>query len=106
MRASTAKLHAAILAEIGTFRQPTPQQQALLERVEREYYHDFFGEPAMPMLALVIAARDAGLPGIAAAVPGGAFDATREEAEEWGSSAEGRSAFAELLRGLPDPEED
>lgn len=79
-RPSTVRLLQAIDEEIensGT--EATFLQQQLRDLASRDYYHDFFGQPAFPLSALVIDAHAAGLPGIRQRAIIGEFDAEPDE---------------------------
>lgn len=70
-----------------------------IRRASRNVYHDFLGESAMNINELVLAARRLGFDDIAQNAMNGKYDATREEADAWQQSPEGRSVFAELVKG-------
>ena len=61
-------------------------------------FHDFKSPSATPIVDLVRECERAGLSGVAAAARDGEFDATREEADEWAVSADGRAALRELIQ--------
>lgn len=62
-------------------------------------YDDFESDSAMPIFELVSELRAAGLDALATRAQNGEFDATREEAEAWGKSEEGKRIFGELVKG-------
>lgn len=65
----------------------------------RNKYHDFLGESAFNMNELVARARKCGFEDIAQNAMNGRYDATKEEGDDWARSPEGRSVFAELVKG-------
>ena len=101
MRASDEKLAASLL-DAGLI--------TMSKVAERGYYNDFFSPLAAPSLQLM---RD--LDVVLGMVPSyeqkakiqriierhkdGEFDATKEEAEEWAASAEGRETLSSLVVG-------
>jgi hypothetical protein len=66
----------------------------LVIRATGDAFHDFKSESATPIVDLVRACERVGLSDIAARARQGEFDATREEAEAWAESPEGRAALA------------
>lgn len=99
MRASDKVLHDA-LAEIGF--------PDLAKRAAAGEWSDYFGPHAMPQhhLVAVLQERASDFPSkldeikaVIVRVMSGDFDATKEEADEWGASAEGQELFRELMGG-------
>lgn len=70
-----------------------------IRAAKRNKYHDFLGESAFNINELVLRARRIGFDDIAIAAMNGKYDATKEEADEWQCSPEGRAVFAELVKG-------
>lgn len=70
-----------------------------IRRARRNVYHDFLGESGVNINQLVLAARRLGFDDIAINAMNGKYDATREEADDWAKSPEGREVFAELVKG-------
>lgn len=97
MQPSTRRLYEAITTAIGTFRKPTPDEERLLRLARQDYYHDFMSPSAMPATELVSHLRLAGLNELAERAMGGEFDATKEEADAWAATDEGRATFQELM---------
>ena len=69
----------------------------MVERARSGYYDDFKSPLATPIVQLVTDCRNAGLQAIARRAMEGEFDSTRDEAEEWARSEEGRAVTSELL---------
>jgi hypothetical protein len=80
MRASTKRLIDAITEEIGD-KTPTTMQDHFMGLAQRDWYHDFVGEPTFPMISLVRDARACGLPGVAEKCISGEFDSDENEQE-------------------------
>lgn len=83
---------AAAIREAAT----EPRHERLAKRAEEGYYDDFLSPLATPITQLVRDAAQMGLHGIAERARSGEFDGTREEADAWFLSAEGREAARDL----------
>lgn len=71
--------------------------EEMIVHAARGQYDDFEAvDTATPIGDLVNACRAFGLHDLAKRAINGEFDATKEEAEAWASSADGRSAFGKL----------
>jgi hypothetical protein len=70
----------------------------MIQKAREGYYDDYKSPLAFPEMQLHHDAHVAGLEIIKAAVEAGAFDATKEESDEWARSPEGQAAFAELTK--------
>lgn len=84
--------------------QHNPKLAAIIKRAERNDFHDFLSESATPCVDLVMTLQKLGFRALATRARNGEFDATREEADAWARSDEGRLTFAELTGGLDVPE--
>lgn len=71
--------------------------QPVIFRAKSDYYHDFFGEPALPEVELYNFFMATGHIKLAERVKNGDFDATKEESDEWARSEEGQSIFKSIL---------
>ena len=71
----------------------------MIARAREGHYDDYLSPLAMPIHALAIEAREAGLTDIAQRAIGGEFDATVEEADAWARSDEGRDILG-VFRGM------
>lgn len=77
---------------------------ALIARAERNEFHDFKSQSATPCIDLAQALAEAMLADMGNAAlervrkdaMDGAFDASKEESDEWAASPEGRATIAEL----------
>jgi hypothetical protein len=81
------ELHAAGLHEMA-------------EKAATGYYHDYLSPLDLPELQLYQDLTDAGSDAalaLRARVVHGAFDATKEESDEWAASAEGQETFQKLM---------
>lgn len=85
--------------------QHNPKLAATIKRAERNEFHDYLSESATPCVDLVMTLQKLGFRSLAIRARNGEFDATREEADAWAKSDEGRLTFAELTGGLFIPEE-
>lgn len=75
-----------------------PKIIAIINRAEKDYYHDFFGTPDMPEMQLIADLREAGASNqIIQNVVNGKYDASKEDSEEWSKSPEGQETFANLI---------
>lgn len=86
---------------------------AMLRAAIDGYYDDYLSPLAAPVNQLVADLRSlaalpstgpkarAALAGLVSRAIGGEFDGTREEAEAWAASPEGRAVFRELTDGMP-----
>lgn len=72
--------------------------EALAVRALTGEFDDYGSKHACPITELWKELQRAGLEKFARRVAGGEFDATQEESDEWANSAEGKAAFASLLR--------
>jgi len=88
---STARL-VAVLRE----QKPSPKMARLIERAERDEFHDFLSPLVFPQLALAEALKDDHRHALATRVLRGEFDATTAEAQAWADSPDGQATFAEL----------
>jgi hypothetical protein len=71
--------------------------KSVIFKAKSDYYHDFFGELAMPEVELYDFFMATGHVKLAKRVKNGDFDATKEESDEWAKSSEGQSIFKEIL---------
>jgi hypothetical protein len=65
------------------------------------YYHDYLSPLALPCQQLVSDLHRVGTPAasaLAIRAMNGEFDASREEADAWAASAEGKEVFRQLVR--------
>lgn len=96
---STERLKAALL-EL-----PESQDRDLiLQRAAANIYHDFKSDFPAPKRLLVKHLRDAGLNALASRVIEGEFDQTKEEADEWSKTPEGKETLQAI--GLLDEDKD
>jgi len=72
----------------------------MIDNANAGVYDDFKSPHALPIMTLVFDAQSCGLPTIIDRAKAGEFDGTKEEADEWANSADGRATFSEFLRGL------
>lgn len=78
---------------------PLARHERLAKRAEAGYYDDYLSDLACPIVRLVKDATQMGLHTVAEAAKEGAFDGTKEEADAWAESEEGKAVFKELLEG-------
>jgi len=72
----------------------------MIDNANAGVYDDFKSPHALPIMTLVFDAQSCGLVTIIERAKAGEFDGTKEEADEWANSADGRATFSEFLRGL------
>ena len=94
--------------QVGTEKLPASTQKLLnaLEKagassafvvdVGKNVYHDFMGSRDFPMIDLVNRMRAEGLEDLALRAASGEFDATKEEADDWAESEDGRTTISGL----------
>lgn len=84
---------------------PFDGQDRLVKRARAGMYDDFDSPLDMPQMSLVEDLRKCGQMAMVQRVIHGDFDSTKEEADAWAASPEGRSIFQELVFGSPLPKE-
>jgi hypothetical protein len=94
MDASTEKLVAALEAKRDYRLKP------MIEKAKEGYYHDYKTQLLDPIGHLVRDLRAWGHEGLAQQAINGAFDATREEADAWLNSLDGKAVLAEFPHGM------
>lgn len=72
----------------------------MIERAKANYYDEYKGDQAFPIMRLVEDARAAGLQGIAQRAMDGEFDAAKWESDAWMRSPEGQETMGSLARSL------
>lgn len=72
----------------------------MIERCEKNLYHDYKSAAACGIAKLVEDARYYMLTGIVASAVDGKYDGTKTESEEWAKSPEGQESFRDLMRGI------
>lgn len=78
-------------------------QPEMADKAAAGYWHDFLSPLTFPQVDLVgrlAALRTPGATKLAAAVMNGEFDASKEEADEWAATPEGKATRRELDRML------
>ncbi len=73
--------------------------QDMIEKARRGEYDEFKSDLAFPIRALVEDASRHHLHNIALRAMNGEFDASDEEADAWGKSAEGQATLRDLFEG-------
>ncbi len=68
----------------------------MIMKARAKYYDDWLSDLAFPIRQLAEDAVKHGLDDIALRAMNGDYDGTKEEAEAWGKSAEGRETFAQF----------
>lgn len=75
-----------------------PRLAAMIVRAREGYYDDYLSPLATPIIHLVQDLRQNGEHELAGRAMQGEFDGTKEEAEAWAQSPEGREVFEEFGR--------
>jgi hypothetical protein len=90
-----------ILVEDLKKEKQNPRMLRIIDKAEKDYYHDFFGDCDLPELELINELRFAGASKeIIENVANNKYSATKEESEAWMRSPEGQQVFNELLNPL------
>ena len=100
MQESSQKLYDAMIEAVGGISSASRKQRAMLTRIRADYYHEWVGPLAMPVLQLVADLQNVKLGALAQRAKAGEFDATDAEAKAWSESPEGQATFREFLGPL------
>lgn len=89
---------ASALREVSASPANAAKYEAFAKRAETGEFDDYESPHAFPSSLLYTELLQAGFTKFAARVGDGEFDATKEEADAWAASPEGREMFQKLLR--------